>query len=578
MPGPTTKAPTNESLWEGQALEQALQQHFGYDTFRIGQRQVIVSALQNQDVLAIMPTGAGKSLCFQLPALLKPGMMVVVSPLISLMQDQVQALQARGMAATFLNSTLPSATIRERMQQIRQGKIKLLYVAPERLLMPDFLQFLQSLQPGVGIEISGFAIDEAHCVSEWGHDFRQDYRQLGQIRQIFPEVPILALTATATSRVRQDMIEQLCLQSPHICLGSFNRTNLYYEVRPKRSQIYKELVQLIRQQSGAGIIYCLSRKRVDELVVKLNQDGISALPYHAGLTAKIRETNQTKFLADDVEVIVATIAFGMGINKPDVRYVIHYDLPRSLEGYYQEAGRAGRDGEPAQCILFYGQGDIRTIDFLIRQKVDPTSGEPLEAEQRKAQQQLRRVIDYCEATDCRRTAQLSYFGEVFPGDCGQCDNCCTELIWQDWTIPAQKLLSCVARCQERFGAGYIIEVLLGSGNERIRRNRHDQLSTYGIGRELSEADWKILVRSLRHQGLVSETTDGYGVLQLNELSWEVLRKQRQVQVGIAPPPVVEVSSRAARAPRNYRRRYPGGKPEGQTGLPRSPRGDYYRGR
>jgi ATP-dependent DNA helicase RecQ len=337
---------------------------------------------------------------------------------------------------------------------------------------------------------------------------------------------------------------------------------LYYEVRPKKSQVYRELVQLIRQQQGAGIIYCLSRKRVDELVAKLPLDGITALPYHAGLNAQTREKNQTQFLEDGVQVIVATIAFGMGINKPDVRYVIHYDLPRSLEGYYQEAGRAGRDGQPAQCILLFGAGDIRTINFLISQKVDPTTGEPLEAEQRQAQQQLRRVIDYCEATDCRRTAQLSYFGEAFPGDCGKCDNCCNEVIWQDWTIPAQKFLSCVARCQERFGASYIIDVLLGSRNERIRRNHHDQLSTFGIGKELSETDWRVLARSLRHQCLLEETSDGYGVLQLNELSWQVLRKQRTVKVGITPP--------VQAVPRTPRR--------AQTGLPRRRTGGYYRGK
>jgi ATP-dependent DNA helicase RecQ len=554
--------------WSGSALEQALQQHFGYAAFRVGQRDVIVSALHNQDLLVVMPTGAGKSLCFQLPALLKPGMMVVVSPLISLMQDQVQALQARDIAATFLNSSLPPTAIRDRLQQIRQGHIKLLYVAPERLLMPDFLQFLHTLNQA-GTPISGFAIDEAHCVSEWGHDFRQDYRQLGQVRQQFPEIPILALTATATPHVRQDIIEQLCLAQPYIHVGSFNRPNLDYAVRPKRSQIYRDVVQFIREQSGAGIIYCLSRKRVDELVVKLNQDGIPAAPYHAGLPAQVRETNQTKFLHDQVEVIVATIAFGMGINKPDVRYVIHYDLPRSLEGYYQEAGRAGRDGEPAQCILMYGKTDIRTIDFLIRQKVDPTTGEPLADEQRQAQQQLRRVIDYCESTDCRRTVQLSYFGELFDAECEGCDNCRQDLIWQDWTIPAQKFLSCVARCQERFGANYIIDVLLGNRNERILRNRHDQLSTYGIGKTISETDWKMLARSLRHQSLVSETSDGYGILQLNPLSWEVLRNQRRVEIGIAPP--AEVPERSPRRQREPRR------PRSETGRPHRPLGGYYRG-
>jgi ATP-dependent DNA helicase RecQ len=510
-------------------LEGALKQYFGYDSFRPGQRQVMVSALAGEDLLVVMPTGAGKSLCFQLPALLKPGMMVVVSPLIALMQDQVQALQANGIAATYLNSSLSATETQARLKQIRQREITLLYVAPERLLMPEFLDLLQAHG-----QLSAFAIDEAHCVSEWGHDFRQDYRHLSQLRQRFPQVSILALTATATERVRQDIIEQLQLQEPHLYLGSFNRTNLYYEVRPKHKQTYPELVGFMRQQTGAGIIYCLSRRRVDELVVKLQQDGIAALPYHAGLDAATRERHQTQFIRDDAAVMVATIAFGMGINKPDVRYVVHYDLPRTLEGYYQEAGRAGRDNEPAHCLLLYGREDIRTIEFLINQKLDPNTGAPLEDEQRLAQQQLRRVIDYAEATECRRTVQLSYFGEDFAGQCQQCDNCCTPKPQEDWTIQAQKFLSCVARCQERFGMNYIIDVLRGSKSERILKNRHDQLSTYSIGKDWPVEQWRLLGRSLLHQRLLSETNDGYAVLRLNPQSWEVLRSQRQVQVAVTP--------------------------------------------
>jgi ATP-dependent DNA helicase RecQ len=518
-------------------LEASLKRYFGYDGFRPGQRQVMVNALENQDQLIVMPTGAGKSLCFQLPALLKPGMMVVVSPLIALMQDQVQALQANGVAATFLNSSLKAAETQERLRQIRQQAIKLLYVAPERLLMPEFLELLNAHG-----QISAFAIDEAHCVSEWGHDFRQDYRQLSQIRQQFPQVPVLALTATATERVRQDIIEQLQLHQPQLYLGSFNRPNLHYEVRPKHKHIYSDLVGFIRQQAGAGIIYCLSRRRVDELVVKLQRDGIAALPYHAGLDNTTRERNQTQFIRDDVAVMVATIAFGMGINKPDVRYVVHYDLPRTLEGYYQEAGRAGRDNELAHCLLLYGREDIRTIEFLINQKVDPTTGAPLENEQRLAQQQLRRVIDYAEATECRRTVQLSYFGEAFAGGCQQCDNCCSPKPLEDWTVPAQKFLSCVARCQERFGMNYIIDVLRGSKSERILKNRHDQLSTYGIGQEWSVENWRLLGRSLIHQRLLSETSNGYAVLQLNPQSWQVLRNQLPVMVAVAATLTASVST------------------------------------
>jgi ATP-dependent DNA helicase RecQ len=510
-------------------MEPTLKRYFGYDSFRPGQRQVMVSALQDQDVLVVMPTGAGKSLCFQLPALLKPGMMVVVSPLIALMQDQVQALQANGIAATYLNSSLSAADTLARLKQIRQQEIKLLYVAPERLLMPDFLELLKAHG-----QLSAFAIDEAHCVSEWGHDFRQDYRQLSQVRTLFPQVPVLALTATATERVRQDIIEQLQLRQPQLYLGSFNRSNLYYEVRTKHKHTYPELVGFIRQQSGSGIIYCLSRRKVDELVVKLQQDGIAALPYHAGLNNVTRERNQTQFIRDDVAVMVATIAFGMGINKPDVRYVVHYDLPRTLEGYYQEAGRAGRDSEPAHCLLLYGREDIRTIEYLINQKLDPATGAPLENEQRLAQQQLRRVIDYAEATECRRTVQLSYFGEDFGGNCQQCDNCCSPKPQVDWTVPAQKFLSCVARCQERFGMNYIIDVLRGSKSERILKNRHDQLSTYGIGQDWSVENWRLLGRSLIHQRLLTETSNGYAVLQLNPQSWQVLRSQRPVMVAVAP--------------------------------------------
>jgi ATP-dependent DNA helicase RecQ len=530
------------------SLEQALKHYFGYDSFRLGQRQIIEEALQNRDLLVIMPTGGGKSLCFQLPALLKPGLMLVVSPLIALMQDQVQLLQDNGIAATFLNSSLSAVEARSRIQQILAGEIKLLYVAPERLLTEDFrLNFLPQVRAQVGI--SAFAIDEAHCVSEWGHDFRPEYRQLKQLRQQLPTIPWLALTATATERVRQDIVQQLDLQNPSIHIASFNRPNLYYEVRPKSKNSYRELVQQIRQNQGAGIIYCLSRKRVEELAYKLQQDGIAALPYHAGLDSDIRTENQNRFIRDDVQVIVATIAFGMGINKPDVRFVIHYDLPRNIEGYYQESGRAGRDGEPANCLLYFGLGDVKTIEFLISQKVDPLTGSPLEAEQRIATQQLRRVLNYAEAMECRRTIQLGYFGEAFAGNCGQCDNCCYPKPLEDWTIEAQKFLSCVARFAQRgdrFGMGYTIDVLRGSCSERVLKNGHEQLSTYSIGKDRSVDEWRMLGRSLIHQRLIDETSDGYSVLTLNDLSWEVLRKQRQVTIAVEPKQTLQ----ATRSPVN----------------------------
>ena len=513
---------------------QALKHYFGYDSFRPGQQAIVEAVLQNQDLLVIMPTGGGKSLCYQLPALLKSGLTIVVSPLIALMQDQVEALQDNGIGATFLNSTISGAEVRQRTNQILDGKIKLLYVAPERMMSESFLYLMDRVAEEIGI--STLAIDEAHCVSEWGHDFRPEYRQLRQIRQRYSTVPVLALTATATTRVRQDIMQQLALKQPLIHVASFNRPNLYYEVRPKPKQAQQELVRYVRQQPGSGIIYCLSRKKVEDLTQHLQAAGIQALPYHAGLDDRVRQVNQTRFIRDDVRVMVATIAFGMGINKPDVRFVVHYDLPRNLEGYYQESGRAGRDGEPANCLLLFSYGDIGTINFLIDQKVHPTTGEPLEQEQQIARQQLRQVIDYAEGIECRRKIQIGYFGERFDGNCANCDNCLSPRLLQDWTIEAQKFLSCVARVQERFGLGYIVDVLRGSKDKRILANRHDQLSTYNIGRDHSAEDWRTLGRSMLHQGLIDETTDGYSVLKLNALSWEVLRKQRKVEIALSHRP------------------------------------------
>jgi ATP-dependent DNA helicase RecQ len=511
-----------------------LKHYFGYDSFRPGQRAIIEAALQGQDVLVLIPTGGGKSLCFQLPALLKPGLAIVVSPLIALMQDQVQLLQTNGIPATFLNSSLTATEMRSRSREILNGQVKLLYVAPERLLSDEFLySFMPQIRDSIGI--SGFAIDEAHCVSEWGHDFRPEYRQLAHLRHHYPGIPMWALTATATERVRADIITQLRLKDPFINVSSFNRPNLYYEVRSKGKSTYRDMLAQIQESNGSGIIYCLSRKRVEEVAAKLKLDGIDAVPYHAGLNAETRRINQDRFIRDDVQVIVATIAFGMGINKPDVRFVIHYDLPKNIEGYYQESGRAGRDGEPAFCTLYYGIGDIKTIEYIIAQKVDPATGEPLEEEQRIAQQQLRRVTNYAEALECRRIIQLGYFGETFAGNCGNCDNCRYPKPLKDWSLEAQKFLSCTARFAQRnqhFGASYTIDVLRGSKEKRILQNRHHELSTYSIGKEHNSDEWRMLARSLVHQGLVDEDTSGYATLRLNEMSWEVLRGQRKVYVAI----------------------------------------------
>ncbi|MCC2656130.1 MAG: recQ [Panacagrimonas sp.] len=519
------------------ALLAALKRSFGFDAFRPGQEAVVRDALDGRDLLAVMPTGGGKSLCFQLPALLRPGLMIVVSPLIALMQDQVRLLRESGIAAAFLNSTLAAGEASQILAAAHSGELRLLYLAPERLLMPDFLDGpLSRLVQGPGI--SAITVDEAHCVSEWGHDFRPEYRQLGLLRDRWPDIPVFAFTATATERVRADIVQQLRLRHAAIHVASFNRPNLFYAVRPKGAQAWPELLDRARN-GGCGIVYCLSRKRVDELSARLEAEGIRSLPYHAGLDAQTRRRNQEQFIRDDAQVMCATVAFGMGINKPDVRWVVHYDLPRTIEGYYQEAGRAGRDGEPASCTLYFGAGDIRTAEFLISQKLDPNSGEALEAEQRIARQQLRQVLDYAQSGACRRTIQLRYFGEAFPGDCGACDNCTQPRTTEDWTLEAQQLLSCVARLAqrgERFGALTVIEILRGAESQKLIDRGHQSLSTYGIGRHRSLDEWRHLVRALLHQGLLAESTDGYPVLALVAESRAVLKGERRVEVTSAPAP------------------------------------------
>ena len=509
-------------------IESTLKQHFGHDTFRPGQRQIIEQTLAGRDAFVLMPTGGGKSLTYQLPALLMPGLTVVISPLIALMHDQVDRLRANGIPATFVNSSLGTIERSQRERAALNGSIKLLYVAPERLLSENFLYLLDQVQENVGLSL--LAVDEAHCVSEWGHDFRPEYRQLGRLRDHYPHAPMLALTATATERVRDDILTQLRLDDPYIYVASFNRPNLHYEVRQKHQGSYRELLQLLRSQPDApAIVYCQSRRSVDEVSETLRRDGIRALPYHAGLTSEQRTEHQARFMRDDISVLVATIAFGMGIAKPDIRTIIHYDMPKSLEGYYQESGRAGRDGQEAQCILFFQYGDRTKFEFMLAQKTD-------EQELRIARQQIQQVVAYGESTICRRRILLAYFGETFQDEnCGNCDNCLRPITtMEDRTDDARKFLMCVYRTQQRFGMRHIVDILRGANTQRIRELGHNQLTTYGTGKDLSADEWLRLGRALLQQGLLSETNDGYPVLKLNKHSAEILRKQRDVEIPSAP--------------------------------------------
>src|SRR5437868_63494 len=431
-------------------LSATLKKHFGYDEFRPLQREIIQDALAGRDVFVLMPTGGGKSLCFQLPALARDGLTVVVSPLISLMKDQVDALQASGIEATFLNSTLTANEAGRRMLGLRNGEYKLLYVAPERLMLSGFLANLKNWN------VNQIAIDEAHCISEWGHDFRPEYRQLAQLRELFPQTPLMALTATATPRVRSDIVKQLRLRQPKCYVASFNRPNLTYRVLAKQSS-YKQLLSFVNARpDDSGIVYCQSRNNTENVAARLKADGINAQPYHAGLDAKTRATNQELFLCDDVRVICATIAFGMGINKPNVRFVVHYDLPKNVEGFYQETGRAGRDGLPSECLLLFSAGDaVKYSKFH-----DEISNEH---ERKIARQQLRHMVELAESAECRRAALLRYFGEEFrEPNCRGCDNCLTPRQSYDGTVAAQKFLSCVYRLREQsgvdFGVSQIAEV------------------------------------------------------------------------------------------------------------------------
>ena len=501
-------------------LPQLLKSTFGYATFRPLQREIIEANLVGEDVFALLPTGGGKSLCFQLPALARDGLTVVVSPLIALMKDQVDALQASGVAATFLNSTLGAEESRNRLRGLHRGQYKLLYVAPERLMLAGWIENLKTWN------VSCIAIDEAHCVSEWGHDFRPEYRQLAKLRTALPDVPMMALTATATGRVREDIVTHLKLRDPQTFVASFNRPNLTYRVVPK-DEPAKQIITFVRKREHeSGIIYCASRATAERVAESLAGRGFLARPYHAGLDAAERARNQEMFLRDDARIICATIAFGMGINKPNVRWVIHHDLPKNIEGYYQETGRAGRDGLPGDCLLLFSPGDIAKQTHFLDEITN-------EQERSIARAQLRRIVHYAESSGCRRAELLQYFGETFPlNNCGACDNCAEPRESFDGTVVAQKFLSCVFRIQQasRFGAGlnHVIEVLTGAKTDKITRWGHDQLSTYGIGGELSRSQWASIGRELMRLGYVGLGSGEYATLELTAEGMTVLRARTPI--------------------------------------------------
>ncbi len=498
-----------------------LKQTFGFDSFRPLQEDIIRDSLANKDTFALLPTGGGKSLCFQLPALVRPGLTVVVSPLIALMKDQVDSMRASGVAATFLNSSLEAGEGRARLRGLHNGEYRMLYVAPERLMLSGFLSDLQRWN------VALIAVDEAHCISEWGHDFRPEYRQLAQLRDLCPNVPFMALTATATDRVRADIIKHLKLHEPGCYVASFNRPNLTYRVIPK-SGPYEQTLEFIRKRPReSGIVYCQSRKSAESVASNLNEDGIKAAPYHAGLDPKDRSRNQEMFLRDEVRVICATIAFGMGINKPNVRFVIHYDLPKNVEGYYQETGRAGRDGLPSECLLLFSAGDVVKQQGFIDEKPEP--------EKTVARAQLQQMVHYAESASCRRASLLDYFSEEFPGDnCGGCDNCLSPRETYDGTLHAQKFLSCIYRIRERgsFGVGlnHVVEVLTGADTEKVRKWNHQQLSTYGIGKDLGRSEWSAIGRELIRLGFVKQDAQKFSVLELTPEGRAVLTQRKLVQL------------------------------------------------